>query len=83
MSARRASGAVSSACFELQPNGSPFAGSPHSSRREVGNLPVLHTTERGEFVAKDGLFLTHEQRAEYDHDAAHEYMLPYEEATDG
>jgi hypothetical protein len=53
-------------------------------RNRDGSSRVLtYTTERGEFVAKDGLFLNREQRVEYDHEAAHEYMLRWEEATDG
>ncbi len=51
--------------------------------RHGSSRVITYTTEHGEFVARDGLFLTYEQRAEYDHEAAHEYMSRYEDFADG
>jgi hypothetical protein len=47
--------------------------------RDGSSRVITYTTEHGEFVARDGLFLNREQRAEHDHEAAHEYMSRYEE----
>lgn len=47
--------------------------------RDGSSRVITYTTERGEFVAREGLFLTPEQRVEHDRLAAVEFMQRVEE----